>query len=985
MGCMDTEACNYDDTATVSDGWCFYENQLDHAYYDCATKSCVNDVDNDGVCDELEIRGCTDEQACNYLDHATEDDGSCDYGDLYDCDTGECTSGRTNVRAKHDVNFEVSLLNDFISDISWSVLSCDGERVYAQGGAPSNVCVDLTDVDDVQIIMRDSDRNGWHGNVLTVGDDIVGGGPMFGDTELTIPCGTDAMVSTNCSDIQTSEYHHDTYFDDQVSWMILTCEGVPIVSGGAPFDACVRIPESFVIVTGDNFDDGWRGNSLRISQDGRDVYETNGPVSAFKVESVECEIGCRDPSACNYNPHSTYDHWTFGVHVVRGPEHLFVLDYPFTWGHHYGTWTSPHITEASISGTLMLVNDGTVYPHRGCSEIQIDMSDRIAVAKRGGCSFSQKALRAQDAGAVGLIVVNYANFLVHMIGVSEGVNIPTLFVSNATGHHFLAAIEDGFDVDIVLGRKENSCQYVDEDGDGVCDHFIQGCTNTTSCNFDPDATYDDGSCEFPPSPLLDCDGECVRDADGDGVCDELEISGCTNATSCTFDPNATDDDGSCEFPPSPLLDCDGECLHDLDNDGVCDELEIAGCTNATSCTFEPTATDDDGSCVYPTDPLLDCDGECLHDLDNDGVCDELEIAGCTNATSCTFDPSATHDDGSCVYPTDPLLDCDGDCLHDADDDGVCDENEISGCTNETSCTYDPMATDDDGSCKFPRYPILDCDGTLDVQSSSDDVVDSASSKFSIGMVIIAILSVLVAGIILFSIYTFALLMTLLQPLVSPMGPEGQIYLLVNAQEKQKKATTVRYVNEKETEEKGGGEGEAKVNEAKRRPPRRSLQTQIHLMYELVPCDPPSPRRKGPKSLFLSCEVTNSLTFDDFVGKREESEGDPLLPGRTETDDDVADILCSLEHQAQCFERLHAVQRRSMRLRVETDEKDVDPFTMHFSAASSTPAEELRRNSKRMCKRSERRRHLLSRQRSGLGNDGSGVLCGCSAGDGCTIA
>jgi len=46
--------------------------------YDC-DNVCYNDADGDGVCDELEVPGCTDESACNYDGTYTEEDGSCDY------------------------------------------------------------------------------------------------------------------------------------------------------------------------------------------------------------------------------------------------------------------------------------------------------------------------------------------------------------------------------------------------------------------------------------------------------------------------------------------------------------------------------------------------------------------------------------------------------------------------------------------------------------------------------------------------------------------------------------------------------------------------------------------------------------------------------------------------------------------------------------------------------------------------------------------
>ena len=42
------------------------------------------------MCDEEEIEGCKDENACNYDEEATDDDGSCTYAATnFDCD-GNC-------------------------------------------------------------------------------------------------------------------------------------------------------------------------------------------------------------------------------------------------------------------------------------------------------------------------------------------------------------------------------------------------------------------------------------------------------------------------------------------------------------------------------------------------------------------------------------------------------------------------------------------------------------------------------------------------------------------------------------------------------------------------------------------------------------------------------------------------------------------------------------------------------------------------------
>ena len=84
QGCMDPEACNYNPEATDA-GFCYSPAP----YYNCDGE-CINDVDDDGVCDEQEIEGCDDQDACNFDPEATENDGSCIYPEEYlDCE-GNC-------------------------------------------------------------------------------------------------------------------------------------------------------------------------------------------------------------------------------------------------------------------------------------------------------------------------------------------------------------------------------------------------------------------------------------------------------------------------------------------------------------------------------------------------------------------------------------------------------------------------------------------------------------------------------------------------------------------------------------------------------------------------------------------------------------------------------------------------------------------------------------------------------------------------------
>ena len=78
------------------------------------------------------------------------------------------------------------------------------------------------------------------------------------------------------------------------------------------------------------------------------------------------------------------------------------------------------------------------------------------------------------------------------------------------------------DLIAILGLFGDSCEEINE--------FL-GCTDELACNYDPDATIENQSCEFET------------------------CAGCTDAVACNFNPEATLDDLSCVFP-EPGEECD---------------------------------------------------------------------------------------------------------------------------------------------------------------------------------------------------------------------------------------------------------------------------------------------------------------------------------------------------------------------------------------------------------------------------------------------
>ena len=108
--------------------------------------------------------------------------------------------------------------------------------------------------------------------------------------------------------------------------------------------------------------------------------------------------------------------------------------------------------------------------------------------------------------------------------------------------------------------------------------IVEGCTDSTACNYNAEATLDNATCEFAQEGF-DCEGNCVVGEDCEGTCggnveidqcgicggDGTTCLGCTNPSATNYDPTATVDDGTCLAP---------ECLGDLNIDGLITVADI---------------------------------------------------------------------------------------------------------------------------------------------------------------------------------------------------------------------------------------------------------------------------------------------------------------------------------------------------------------------------------------------------------------------------
>ena len=235
---------------------------------------------------------------------------------------------------------------------------------------------------------------------------------------------------------------------------------------------------------------------------------------------------------------------------------------------------------------------------------------------------------------------------------------------------------------------------------GICDINEYGCTDSSNPNFNPNSSFDDGSCL-----IGGCISEfaCNYNPEAEyqifGVCDFTSCSGCTDSEACNYDSSALIDSGSCNYA-NLNYNCDGECVNDTDSDGVCDENEIEGCTDISNPGYNPYATDDDGSCFIGGCLLpFACNYDSTAEYLEITLCEFISCAGCMSPNACNYDPEATlSSPASCTFPPLPFNNCNGLCNNDSDGDGICDEQEIGGCTDIQAVNYNPNATDDNGSC-----------------------------------------------------------------------------------------------------------------------------------------------------------------------------------------------------------------------------------------------------------------------------------------------
>lgn len=183
-------------------------------------------------------------------------------------------------------------------------------------------------------------------------------------------------------------------------------------------------------------------------------FEVSQPSPVVSFTTSGCE-GCIEEEYCEVN--------------VSNPD-LFVgvlapefIEGPFT-GYRPTTGWGATVGDGYVYGELVLVDDGTAAGDEGCDPLINNVEGKIAVARRGSCNFTVKAMNAQNAGAIGIIIVNNAGNMIDMGGNDPDVEIPAIMITQGQGNDIISALEEDNIIHSIIGNQNEFIESFTFDG-----------------------------------------------------------------------------------------------------------------------------------------------------------------------------------------------------------------------------------------------------------------------------------------------------------------------------------------------------------------------------------------------------------------------------------------------------------------------------------------------------------------------------------------
>jgi hypothetical protein len=666
LGCTDPESCDFDPAAAEGGAELCFDYPGDPC--DDGDPATQNDtISNDCQC-LGQLTGCTNPTSCEYNPLAVIDDGSC-------------------------VTFSIPETIFHFTSSSFTELADPNQQCINEFG-PNYALADWTQLEQISNIVQWADSIGlasndvfwlqnngqefWNGSnrhyLVQRHDGVPPGdwggyddinnsflslGSWFGLVQPAL-CATNCVFDLEgCMDLQACNYNPAATLDNNTCILpdgctnSMACNYNPLATCD---DGSCQLPDGCTDVNACNFDpfalcdNGQCAYIIDCSGvcGGDYILDACGNCFDPNLPAPTCVQGCTNPLSCDFNPNANLS------------DEALCFVFP---------GDSCDDNDPSTINDTYNQNCNCVGEQTGCTNPQSCEYNPLATIDDGSCAtiFSDQKvyhltstffteLADPNQQCINEFGPNYSladwtdlEQIPNIVQWADSIQMPSniqIWVQNAGQEYW-----NGGNRHFLIQRHNGSLPGGWLAHDNINNHFIslgsffnisnpalcatncaapRGCTDIAACNFDPEASEDDGSCEF---------NSCI---------------GCTDATAFNFNTQATVDDGSCIYAGCTVLfACNYNAAATID-DGSCENISCAGCTYPAALNYDPTATIDNGSCVF-----LDV------------------VYGCMNPDALNYDPSATADNGSCIF-----------------------ESEPEGCTYADAVNFDPAAVDDNGSCIF---------------------------------------------------------------------------------------------------------------------------------------------------------------------------------------------------------------------------------------------------------------------------------------------
>ena len=474
-------------------------------------------------------------------------------------------------------------------------------------------------------------------------------------------------------------------------------------------------PEKDGFVTGETifwFFQSTDGTMHSMEMHPTDTYQLNAIMIVTELEVNE--LDCGDDQEDNSCETLDYNYINTGTNMTCALAHSSISSITNLGNGDLGAFYANNQGELICAGSTSITGQETVFPIMG---------DDTTTDEQDGLTINQELLLllTNEEGTIykltpypsKIFLVNDIYYVDHFEAeeyCNDTAEIPGCMDAAANNYNTNANVED------------NSCTY-----------DITGCTDSGSCNYNPEAVTDDGSCLYVNTPIAQDFPVTPADWGGDlaninnsslVVINESNDLGCHTLELDFNGAIALIKRGECQFSQKALNAQNAGASAVVIYNNSYGNLAMASGDYAAEIHIPVYAMngangsdlaawlEDNNSYsaqlqehnLSLTSTPFDCNGNCVNDEDQDGICDEDEIEGCMDNEACNYNSAATDADDSCLQ-SELNYDCNGNCLNDADNDGVCDEDEDDDQDDCETLNFDYINTGTNMTCALASPAI----------------------------------------------------------------------------------------------------------------------------------------------------------------------------------------------------------------------------------------------------------------------------------------